>query len=209
MLNYDDLVNGLEDAWIACGLHEHTLIESILPDSHDRTYRAELFPDHPEPLTEENTPPWVELNFTWSASHQLRSEGRRIDTEPLYLSWTYTAMVNGAMRERSDQELMHLFQKALKQAIQHLLPEAIHESFQVAVDIRRIYQLEGQTSRLMAMQLVSTNISDFTEHWSQHDSSTLRHMLRLEVQLVSAVVYALAEMFQPGGHGSYQSAQTA
>lgn len=209
MLMYDDLVDELEDAWIGCGLHEHELTESILPDSHDRAYRVALFPDHPEPLTEENTPPWVEISFTWSASHQLCSEGRHIDTEPLFLSWTYNVLIRDAMLQRNDHELVHLFHQALKKAIQSFMPEAAGEPQQIAVEIRRIYQSEGQSIQLAHMQLVSTNITDLTEQWRQHNATTLRHLVHMEVQLASAVIYALTEKFSPGGPGSYQTAQTA
>ncbi len=209
MLNYDDVIAELEDAWITHGLHEHTLTESVVPDSHDRTYRAELFPEHGDPLTEENMPPWVELNFTWSASHQLRAEGRDIATEPLFLTWTYMVFVRGALRERSDEELANLFQRALRTALHRLMPDGDGEPLQFAVEIRRIYQSIGAHATLAYMQLVSANITDMTDQWNEGDPATLRHMIHFEVQLVSAVIYALADIFTPGPPGNYHAARTA
>lgn len=113
MLTYDDLAGGLEDAWLAARFHDHTLVESVVPDMHDRTFRAELFPDHPEPLTEATMPPWVEVSFTWAAIHQLRSEGHSgIGNEPLELSWVYNVPVHG-MLDRNDGELVQLFRRAI------------------------------------------------------------------------------------------------
>ena len=61
VITYDELAAGLEDAWIMAGLHEHALYENIHPETLDRSYRVELFPEHPEPLNENNSPPWVEM----------------------------------------------------------------------------------------------------------------------------------------------------
>ena len=78
MLTYDDLVTGLEDAWLGVGLHEHSFVESVVPATTDRTLTVELFPEHEEPLTAESMPPWLDLSYTWSAVHQLLSEGRTL-----------------------------------------------------------------------------------------------------------------------------------
>jgi hypothetical protein len=47
VITYDELAGGLEDAWIGAGLHEHAIIESVHPDTLERNYRVEVFPEHP------------------------------------------------------------------------------------------------------------------------------------------------------------------
>ena len=108
MITYDELAAGLEDAWLLAGLHDHLLAESVLPDSLERVYRVELFPEHPEPLSEGISPPWVELSFTWTPAHQLHSEGRELSPGILELAWTYTVDVRG-QGDRSDIELTRAF----------------------------------------------------------------------------------------------------
>src|SRR5215213_4562229 len=85
VITYDELAAGLEDAWLLASLHDHLLAESVLPDTLERVYRVELFPEHPEPLTEGVSPPWVELSFTWTPAHQLHSDGRELS--PACWSW--------------------------------------------------------------------------------------------------------------------------
>ena len=108
MITYDDLAGGLEDAWLAAGLHEHAVVESTNPDALERTYRVEIFPEHPEPLTESIAPPWVELTFNWSAAHQLFAERREIPPGVLELAWTYTVDVRNHT-DRPDLELVRAF----------------------------------------------------------------------------------------------------
>lgn len=209
MLAYDDLVTILEDAWAAAGLHEHTLVESVNPAAHDRLYRAELFPEHPEPLTEENMPPWVELTFTWSALHQLRSEGREIAPDPLELIWTYNVPVRG-MNERSDPELVRLFQRAYHTGFRRFYPaEADLDLDPLAVEVRRIYQDDGNRLQLVHLHLVSANLSDLSDQWGESDPRTTRSIVQTEVRLVSAVLYALAGIFTPSGHSGYRRVDAA
>lgn len=208
MLTYDDLVASLEDSWPVVGLHEHALIESVLPTTHDRTYKVELFPEHPEPLTEENMPPWVEVNFTWSALHQLRSEGRELPPEPLDLTWTYTVSVQG-MPERSDHELVRLFQRVVHAAFLRFYPVEAEEMEPVAVDVRRIYQGDGPRLRQAYVQLVSANITDLSDQWAERDPRGLRALIKTEVQLASAIIHGLAEVFAPNGRGSYRPVDAA
>ncbi len=208
MLTYDDLVAALEDAWEAAGLHEHTLTESVQPSSHDRSYKAELFPDHPDPLTEENMPPWVEVAFVWSALHQLRSEGRDIPPEPLDLAWTYTVNVQG-MLERNDQELVRLFQRVVQTAFRRFYPAEAEEMEPVIVEVRRIYQGDGVRLRQAYLQLVSINITDLSDQWSEPDPRGLRTVMKTELQFVSAVLHGLTEVFAPNGRGGYRSVDAA
>lgn len=208
MLTYDDLVSGLEDAWLAVGLHEHAFIESVIPTTHDRTCKVDLFPEHDEPLTAENIPPWLELGFTWSAVHQLISEGRELPSEPLDLTWAYTATLTSAL-DRSDNELVRMFQRAVHNAFVRYYPAEAAEMEPVAVEVRRIYQSVGQKLEVDSIQLVSTTVSDLFEQWSDRDLAELRALLRIEMQLASAIIANLSDAFTPRGRGGYRSVDAA
>jgi hypothetical protein len=208
MLTYDDLVTGLEDAWLAVGLHEHAFVESVIPATHDRTCKIELFPEHDEPLSSENIPPYLELSFSWSPVHQLVAEGREIPIEPLDLTWTYTATLNG-QGERSDVELVRMFQRAVQSAFQRYYPTEAAEMEPVAVEVRRIYQPGGQRLQLDYIQLVSSTISDIFEQWPDRDIQGLRGLLRTELQLASAIINNLADSFTPKGRGGYKTVDAA
>ncbi len=216
MLTYDELVDGLEDAWAASGLHEHEVIESVQPEAHERTYKAGLFPDHAEPLTEESMPPWVEVSFNWSAAHQLRSEGHRVPmSAPLELTWMYNVIVHGRRREQSDIELVRAFQKAVSVALQRFYPPGITDLAPLAVEVRRIYQNTGNTPTLEYVQLISHNITDLSDLWDEYDPNVLSNLLQSEIDLASAVIYTLSSIFVPspgthtGGRSSYQTVDTA
>lgn len=209
MLAYDDIVDSLEEAWLAAGLHEHALIESVQPDALDRNYRVELFPEHAEPLSEDTMPPWVEISFSWTAAHQLRSEGRDVETESLDLIWNYMVLVRSAMRDRSDHELVRLFQKAVHAALRRFYPTEADEMGYVAVEVRRIYQSEASGIRQAYVQLVSTNITDLSDQWDDPDPMGTRRLLRNEIQLASAVIQSLSDVFNPGGNGGYRAVDTA
>ncbi|MEI7644762.1 MAG: hypothetical protein WCJ55_10820 [Chloroflexales bacterium] len=208
MLTYDDLVSGLEDAWLAVGLHEHAFIESVIPTTHDRTCKIELFPEHEEPLTNENIPPWLEIGFTWSAVHQLISEGRELPTEPLDLTWAYTATLLGS-QDRNDIELVRMFQRAVQIAFVRYYPAEAAEMEPVAVEVRKIYQSDGQKLQIEYIQLVSTTVSDIFEQWSDRDLAGLRALLRVELQLASAIIANLSDMFTPRGRGGYRTVDAA
>lgn len=208
MITYDDLVAGLEDAWLAAGLHEHAFIESIIPATHDRTLRVELFPEHDEPLTNQNMPPYLELSFTWSPVHQLLAEGHDLPVEPLDLQWTYTVTVLG-QTERSDVELARMFQRAVLSAFQRFYPAEAAEMEPIAVEVRRMYQGGPERLTLEYTQLVSTTVSDLFELWPDRDVQALRNVLRRELQLASAIITTLAETFNPRGRGGYRTVDAA
>lgn len=208
MLNYDELVTGLEDAWLMVGLHEHAFVESVIPATHDRTCKIELFPEHDEPLTHDNMPPYLELNFTWSPVHQLLAEGRELPGESLDLTWTYTATVVN-QQDRSDIELVRMFQRAVLNAFQRFYPAEAAEMDPVAVEVRRIYQSGGQRLQLDYTQLVSSTVSDLFDLWPDRDLQSLRTLLRLEMQLASAIIANLADSFSPRGRGGYRTVDAA
>lgn len=208
MLTYDDLVTGLEDAWLAVGLHEHAFVESVIPATHDRTCKIELFPEHDEPLTQANTPPYLELNFSWTALHQLLAEGRDLPPEPLDLTWTYTATVV-SQQERSDTELVRMFQRAVFSAFQRFYPAEAAEMEPVAVEVRRVYQSGPQRLQLEYTQLVSSTVSDLFELWPDRDLQSLRGVLRLELQLAATIIANLGDAFSPHGRGGYRTVDAA
>jgi len=208
MLTYDDLVMGLEDAWVAAGLHEHAFVESVIPSTHDRTCKIELFPEHDEPLTSDSMPPYLELNFIWSALHQLIAEGRDLPVEPLDLTWTYTVTVLRE-QERSDLELVRMFQRAVHTAFQRYYPSEAIEMEPIAVEVRRIYMPGAQRLQLDHLQLVSSTVSDIFEQWTERDLTTLRGLLRRELQLASAIINNLIDAFSPRGRGGYKAVDAA
>lgn len=213
MLTYDTLVTELESAWVLANFHEHQLIESIQPDTLDRTYKADLFPEHADPLNEDNIPPWVELSFNWSALHQLRSEGHSIDVsqDPLAMTWIYNVMVRDPIRERTDQDLVRLFQKSVFNGLRQFFLAEQAETAPVAVEVRRIYHSDGQTTELAYVHLISPNLSDLSEMWNERDVNNLRGYIESEFAIAQAVVQSLATTFTPasGPHGNYQSVDTA
>lgn len=208
MLTYDDLVAGLEDAWLAVGLHEHAFIESIIPTTQDRSCKVELFPEHAEPLTTDTMPPWLELNFTWAPIHQLVAEGRELPVEPLDLSWTYTATLVG-QTDRTDTELVRTFQRAVHNAFLRYYPAEAAEMEPVSVEVRRIYQGGSQRMQLEYVQLVSSTVSDLFEQWADRDLHGLRMLLRTEMQLASAIIANLSDAFTPRGRGGYRTVDAA
>jgi hypothetical protein len=211
MLTYDEVLSELEAAWAAVDLHEHEYMESVVPASHDRMVKVELFPEHTEPLTLESSPPWVELNFSWSAVHQLRSEGRNIASEPLDLNWTYNVIANNA-GERNDTELVRMFQRAVHNAFELHYPLEAAEMDPVVVEVRRIYQQQREAQRIRQeyVQLVSINITDLSEQWNEREPRAFRNLIRVELQLVASVLNNLSETFSPtNGRGGYHSVDAA
>lgn len=208
VITYEELAAGLEDAWVLAGLHEHALYESIHPETLDRAYRVELFPEHPEPLTEGSSPPWVELSFSWTPAHQLHSEGRDISPGVLELAWTYTVDVHGAA-DRTDIELVRAFNGAVRAALRRVSPDMPGPAEYIAVETRRGYRSGGERPTLAYTQLVGTNVTDLSDLWGARSIDSLREALRDELLIVSALLHALGETFSPGGLGGYRSVDTA
>lgn len=208
MITYDELAAGLEDAWLIAGMHDHLLIESVQPDSLERTYRVELFPEHPEPLTERTTPPWVEMTYTWTPAHQLYSEGRELSPGPLELSWTYTVDIHDLM-DRSDLELVRAFNAAVRTALRRAAPDIPAPAEYVAVEIRRGYRSGPDKPVLAYIQIVGTNVTDLSDLWTDRSPNSVREALRDELIIVAAVLHTLGETFSPGGLGGYRQVDTA
>jgi hypothetical protein len=208
VITYEDLAAGLEDAWLMAGLHEHTVLESVLPESLERIFRAEVFPEHPEPLNESNAPPWVELSFTWTPAHQLHASGRELPPGALELAWTYTVDVRSGA-DRLDSELIRAFQSAVRGALRRILSDINLPSEYIAVEVRRGYRSAGDRYILSYTQLVGTNVTDLSDVWENRNPDVLREVLREELMIVAALLHALAETFAPGGLGGYRSVETA
>jgi hypothetical protein len=213
MITYDTLVASLEFSWVAAGLHEHELIESVQPDTFDRTYKAELFPEHPEPLDEDTMPPWVEIHFLWSALHQLRSEGHHVDvsSHPIVLTWVYNVLIRGDLRSRSDHELVRMFQRAVSKTLHQYYATETNSLTPIAVEVRRIYHSDQENTELAYVQLVGPNVTDLSDMWNERDPHALRNLLQSEFDLASSVIQALSSTFTPPStrHGSYRTVDTA
>jgi hypothetical protein len=208
LITYDELAAGLEDAWILAGLHDHLLVENVQPDTLERTYRAELFPEHPEPLTEGTSPPWVELSFTWTAAHQLHSEGREISPGALELAWTYTADVRG-QTERGDIDLVRAFNAAVRAALRRAAPDMPTPVEYIAVEIRRGYRSGGDRPTEAYVQIVGTNVTDLGDLWGDRSPDALREALREELIIVASLLHSLGETFTPSALGGYRPVDTA
>jgi hypothetical protein len=208
LITYDELAAGLEDAWVLAGLHDHLLIESVQPDTLERSYRVELFPEHPEPLTEGTSPPWVELSFTWTAAQQLHSEGREISPGLLELAWTYTVDVRG-QSDRGDIDLTRAFNSAVRAALRRVAPDIPAPAEYIAIEVRRGYRTSGDKPAPAYLQLVGTNVTDLGDLWADRSPEALRDALRDELIIVAALLHSLGETFTPGGLGGYRSVDTA
>jgi hypothetical protein len=208
VITYDELAAGLEDAWLMAGLHEHLLAESVIPESLDRVYRVELFPEHPEPLTEGVSPPWVEMSFTWTPANQLHSEGREISPGPLELAWTYTIDVR-EQADRGDIDLTRAFNAAVRTALRRAAPDIPTPAEYVAVEVRRGYRSSGEKPVPAYVQIVGTNVTDLGDLWDDRNPDALREALRDELIIVAALLHALGETFAPSGLGGYRPVDTA
>lgn len=208
MITYDELAAGLEDAWLMAGLHEHALVESVVPDVLERTYRVELFPEHPEPLPENGSPPWVEMSYTWTPTHQLYSEGHEISPGPLELAWTFTVNVHDK-DDRSDIELTRAFNASVRTALRRAAPDMPTPPEYLAVEVRRGYRFGGDKPMPAYVQLVGTNVTDLSDLWTARNPSVVREGLRDELIIVAALLHALGETFAPGSLGGYRPVDTA
>ena len=208
MITYDELAAGLEDAWILAGLHDHLLVESMQPDTLERIYRVELFPEHPEPLTEGTSPPWVELTFTWTPAQQLHAEGREISPGVLELAWTFTVDVRD-QGDRSDADLTRAFNAAVRSALRRAAPDMPAPNEYIAIEVRRGYRTSGEKPTLAYIQMVGTNVTDLGDLWADRSPDGLREALRDELIIVAALLHALGETFSPSGLGGYRSVDTA
>jgi hypothetical protein len=204
VITYDELADAIEHAWLLAGLHDHLVTENVAPEDLERSYKAELFPEHGDHAADAPSPPWVELAFNWTAAHQLVSDGRELTTGPLEIGWTYTVDVRGA-GDRSDSDLVRAFNAAVRAALRRIAPEATTPAEYIAVEVRRGYRMSSEKPVLSYTQLVGTNVTDLSDLWGEKSPDALREALRDELLVVSALLHTLAESFTPGGAGGYRA----
>lgn len=208
MITYEELAAGLEDAWVFVGLHDHAVNETVNPELLERSYKAEIFPEHPEPLTEGMAVPWVEVSFSWNSAQQLHSEGMQISPGVTELTWTYTIDVR-QQAERSDIELTRGFHGAVRAAVRRVAPDLADAADYIAVEVRRGYRLSNDRPVQAYVQLVGTNVTDLSDMWTNRQPEVLREALRDELAIVAALLHALGETFAPTGIAGYRSVDTA
>lgn len=204
MLSYEELANTIEEAWEQVGLHEHGVNETINPATLERTFRAEIFPEHGEPLTEQNLPPWVEMSFIWGPEHQRASEGTT--PAPLELLWNYTITL-AAHDKRSDSELLKSFMTVVNQTIRKLFQQTPDHDM-LAIEIRRGYR-SAESRELQHMVIYASGGSDIGDAFAATTPDMIRSILQEEMLVVSSLLRAFAETFSPGSVGGYRSVDSA
>lgn len=203
-IHYDDLANHLEEVWSTFGLHDHGIYEQVNPTALERSYKAELFPDHGEPLTEHNIPPWVELSFVWGGAHQSSIEESAV--LPLELQWNYTITL-ARHDKRNDHELVQTFHQTLTNALRTIYPDE-NGTDVLAVEVRRAYRSHVSREPLNVV-LYASGTSDIGDVLTQPSHDSLRTTLREEFMMVSTLLRAFAESFNPGTVGGYRSVESA
>jgi hypothetical protein len=159
-------------------------------------------------MPENASPPWVELSFTWSPTHQLFAEGRDISPGLLELSWTYTVDVRNHT-DRPDNELVRAFNNAVRAALRRTAPDIPMPADYIAIEVRRGYRTAGDRPALAYVQMVGTNVTDLSDMWDNRAPDALREVLREELQIVAALLHSLGETFALNGMGGYRSVDTA
>jgi hypothetical protein len=204
LLSYEELANAIEDAWDEAGLHEHSVTESINPATLERTFRAEIFPDHGEPLTEHNVPPWVELSFVWGPEHQHASTNNTPSS--LELLWSYTITL-ASHDKRSDSELLKTFMTIVNQTIRKLFQQMPDQDM-LAIEIRRGYR-SGESRDVQHLVIYASGGSDIGESFVAATPDLIQRIIREEMLVVANLLRALAESFSPGSVGGYRTVDSA
>ena len=202
-LSYEELVNAFETTWAQVGLHEHDVVEFITPATLERTFRVHLFPDHGEPLTEANMPPWVEATLIWGPNHHMH-DGATIQI-PLEIQWNYTIPLPLG-EKRTDQEIAKSAHVLVRQVVRRLFNEDVgHEV--LAIEIRRAFAPDSRS--VTALQIYASGTSDISEVLLTKGSEALNTVLREECSMAAALVLAFAEAFNPGSVGGYRAVESA
>lgn len=203
-LSYEELINAFESAWAHVGLHEHEIVEHITPATLERTFRVHLFPDHGEPLTDANMPPWVEATVTWGASHHLH-DGSASITVPLEIQWNYTIPLQLG-EKRSDLEIAKAAHVLIRQVVRRLFNEDVGQEV-LAIEMRRAFAADSRS--VSALQLYASGTSDISEVLLPTGSEAMHAVLREECSMAAALVLAFAEAFNPGSVGGYRAVESA
>jgi hypothetical protein len=140
LLSYEELADTIEDAWEQVGLHDHGVNESINPSTLERTFRAEIFPEHGEPLTNQKHAHRPEVSFT---CEQTSNDLARVVNQ-YYLSWAgITPSPLPAHDKRNDVDLLRAFTTAIHQALRKVFQQTPEHDV-LAVEIRRVYKSPDQ-----------------------------------------------------------------
>lgn len=202
-LSYEEIVNAFESTWSQVGLHEHEIVEYVTPATLERTFRAHLFPDHGEPLTQANMPPWVEATLVWGPTHHVH-DGAEVQI-PLEIQWNYTIPLPLG-EKRSDQELAKTAQTTIRQVVRRLFNEDVgHEV--LAIEMRRAFAPDSRS--VSAMHLYASGTSDISEVLLAINHEAMHTVLREECSMAAALVLAFAETFNPGSVGGYRAVESA
>jgi hypothetical protein len=113
------------------------------------------------------------------------------------------------MAERSDIELVRIFQRAVTGVYRRLFPIEAEDMETIPVEVRRYYQGEGRNLDQVYVQLLFVNISDLSDQWEVRDSRVLHDILRQELLLARGIIDALADAFAPNGRGGYRTVDAA
>ncbi|NJO84608.1 MAG: hypothetical protein HC828_18785, partial [Blastochloris sp.] len=143
---------------------------------------------------------------------QRQHEARADDEDPLDISWTYMVLVHMGLRDRSDSDLVQMFQRAVSRALRRFYAGEAEASINVPVEVRRVYHSNEQgRPQLSYVQLVSSNITNLLDQWDFQDSGALRRVIRNEVTLAGAIIQALRDTFNTNTRNSntYRPVDTA
>lgn len=202
-LSYEELVNAFESSWSHVGLHEHDITEYVIPATLERTFRTTLFPNHGEPLTDANMPPWVEATIVWGPVHHMH-EGPTVVT-PLEIQWNYTIPIP-LSDKRSDQEIVKTTHTTIRQVVRRLFEEDIgHEV--LALELRRAFGADSRS--IQAIHINASGMSDISEVLLTTSSDAIHSILREECNMAAALIMAFAETFNPGSVGGYRAVESA
>ncbi len=203
-LSYEELINAFEATWGQVGLHEHEIVEYMTPATLERTFRVQLFPDHGEPLTDANMPPWVEATVVWGPAHHLH-DGNAAIPVPLEIQWNYTIPIPLG-EKRSDQEIAKAAQTQIRQVVRRLFNEDVGQEV-LAIEMRRAFAPDSRS--VSSLMLYASGTSDITEVLLTTGSEALHAVLREECSMAVALVLAFAETFNPGSVGGYRAVESA
>jgi hypothetical protein len=203
-LSYEELANALEEGWSVIGLHEHDVAEQVNPTTLERSFRAELFPEHGDPLTEHNTPPWVEVSFVWGPSHQIHTG--TLVTIPLELTWEYTITVPPADK-RNDSELIRTLQSAIQSALRKVFHEEVGHDVLV-LEVRRAYKAP-EARELRCLEIHARGSSDISDVLGGHGHDHVQTVIQEEYAMVNVLLQTFADTFSPGSVGWYRSVESA
>jgi hypothetical protein len=208
-MTYDELASALEDAWMVVGLHEHVVDEQISAERYERSYRAELFTPHDEPLPQP-APAWVEVSFRWGPTNYLRSNGHKDVVAPLELQWVYHVELNAA-QARNDLELVRAFQGAVRAALRRVDPTEPPQNDYLDIEVRRAFAAQGDSLELESVEIIGSGVADLGDIVAASHPEALQDVVLEELTTAAAILHALQDVFSPvrRGPSGYRAVDTA